>query len=325
MAGQNVEETRDRYGKVLIQLAKQDQRVMAMDCDLGRSTRSHGITEVDPRRFIDMGIAEQDMISTAAGLASCGKIVFVNSFAIFLTGRAFDQIRQQISLAKANVKLCGSSSGITLGSDGATHQSINDVSLMRCLPNMRVLVPADGNQTEQAVLAAYRHIGPVYLRLSRYSLANFIPLEQPFEMGKALVLRKGSRVALAASGPVTFHALEAAKFLESRGISTGVYNFHTVKPMDLDCVEAIARGYAAVFSIEEHNVIGGLGSALAESLCELIEPERKPLLHRIGVRDMYGESGSADELLHKHNLDAEGISSEVLAVLARMKKEAGTI
>ena len=323
MSAQDMEETRDRFGKVLIQLARQDQRVMALDCDLGRSTRSHGITEVDPRRFIDMGISEQDMISTAAGLASCGKIVFVNSFAIFLTGRAFDQIRQQVSLAKANVKLCGSSSGITLGSDGATHQSINDVSLMRCLPNMRVMVPADGNQTEKAVIAAYNHAGPVYLRLSRYSLANFIPDESPFEMGKAIILREGSRVALVATGPVTYHALEAAKLLESKGISTGVYNFHTIKPMDLKCAQDIARRYEAVFSIEEHNVIGGLGSALAESMCELLEPDSKPVLFRIGVRDIYGESGTADELLHKHRLDAEGIYAEVLDALGKMKSRGG--
>jgi transketolase len=315
MSNQNLEETRDRYGRTLIQLARQDPRVVALDCDLGRSTRSYGITEVDPKRFIDIGIAEQDMISTAAGLASSGKIVFVNSFAVFLTGRAFDQIRQQVSLPKANVKLCGSSAGITLGADGATHQSINDLTLMRCLPNMSVLVPADGNQTEEAVIAAYRHVGPVYLRLSRYRLANFLPADCPFEMGKAAVLRQGSRVALVATGPVTAHALEAADRLAAEGIRPAVYNFHTIKPFDIPCAREIACRYETVFTIEEHNVIGGLGSALAETFCELYEPCTKPLLHRIGIRDAYGESGSAEELVRKHRLDAEGIARTVLEIL----------
>jgi len=320
MPDQMPEETRDRYGRTLVQLARRDRRVVALDCDLGRSTRSHGIAEVDPERFIDMGIAEQDMISTAAGLASSGKIPFVNSFAVFLTGRAFDQVRQQVSLPKANVKLCGSSAGITLGADGATHQSINDVALMRCLPNMCVLVPADGNQTEEAVLAAYRHEGPVYLRLSRYRLANFLPAGCPFELGSAVVLRQGSQVALVATGPVTAHALEAADRLQTEGISTGVYNFHTIKPFDVRCAQEIACGYEAVFTIEEHNVVGGLGSALAEVFCELFEPAAKPLLKRIGIRDAYGESGTAEELVHKHRLDAEGITGTVFEVLRGRKQ-----
>ena len=306
------DETRDGYGRTLVRLARQDPRVVAMDCDLGRSTRAHMITEVDPRRFIDMGIAEQDMISTAAGMASCGKIVFVNTFAIFLTGRAFDQIRQQVSLPRSNVKLCGSSAGITLGADGATHQSINDVGLMRCLPYMTVLVPADGPQTEAAVLAAYNHKGPVYLRLSRYSLPNFIPEGTPFEMGKAIELREGRDVALVTNGPVLFHVLEAAERLQQKGISTGVYDFHTVKPFDVECVQSIARRYRMVFTVEEHNIIGGLGSAFAEALSELSDPAQKPVLRRLGIRDVYGESGSAQELLKKHKLDTAGITESVL-------------
>jgi transketolase len=321
MATQNVEETRDRYGKTLARLARGDQRVIAMDCDLGRSTRSYGLAEVDPRRFIEMGIAEQDMISTAAGLASCGKIVFVNSFAVFLTGRAFDQVRQQVSLPGMNVKLCGSSAGITLGPDGATHQSINDVTLMRCLPNMTVLVPADGNQTEKAVVAAYERAGPVYIRLSRYQLPNFLPEDCPFEVGKAIELRVGFRVALIATGPVTAHALEAASLLEARGVSTGVYDFHTIKPFDAECAGAIAARYEALFTIEEHNVIGGLGSAMTETLCELPEPLAKPPLWRLGVRDSYGESGTAEELLSKHGLDAEGIARSVAETLGRLGRK----
>ncbi len=311
------EETRDRYGQALVEIARQDPRVIAMDCDLGRSTRSHRITEVDPERFIDMGIAEQDMISTAAGLACCGKIVFVNSFAVFLTGRAFDQIRQQVALPRMNVKLCGSSAGITLGADGATHQSINDVSLMRCLPNMIVLVPADGNQTEKAVHAAYRHTGPVYLRLSRYQVAGFLPADSPFDIGKALTLGQGEQAALAATGPVTAHALEASRRLAEKGISAGVYNFHTLKPFDRKCAEEICRRYRVVYTIEEHNVIGGLGSAMAETFCELPSPAAKPVLHRIGIQDTFGESGTAEELIHKHRLDAEGIGNTVVETFDR--------
>jgi transketolase len=317
MATQALEETRDRYGKILARLAREDRRVVALDADLGRSTRAHSITEVDPSRFFDMGIAEQDMISTAAGLASCGKVVFVNSFAVFLTGRAFDQVRQQVSLPRMNVKLCGSSAGVTLGADGATHQSINDVSLMRCLPNMTVLIPADGNQTEKALLSAYAHDGPVYLRLSRYSLANFLPPDSPFQMGRALALREGTDVAIVVTGPVTFHALEAAERLQQRGLSTGVYDFHTIKPFDEQSVQAIARRYRVVFVVEEHNIIGGLGSAFAEALCGLADPAAKPPVHRLGVRDSYGESGSAEELLHKHRLDTEGITAAILEIAGR--------
>jgi transketolase len=320
MASQGVEETRERYGRTLARLAREDRRIVALDCDLGRSTRSYDITEADPQRFIDLGIAEQDMISTAAGLASCGKIVFVNSFAVFLTGRAFDQIRQQVSLPRANVKLCGSSAGLTLGPDGATHQSINDVALMRCLPNLTVVVPADGNQTELAVVAASRHQGPVYLRLSRYRLPNFLPEHGPFELGRALALRRGDGVALAAAGPVTAHALQAAELLQGRGVRAGVYNFHTIKPFDLDCAREIASGYDLVFTIEEHNVIGGLGSAMAEALAELLEPGAKPPLQRIGVRDAYGESATAEQLIHKHRLDAEGIAGFVLETLERRRQ-----
>jgi transketolase len=306
------DETRDGYGRTLVRLARQDPRVIAMDCDLGRSTRAHMITEADPRRFLDMGIAEQDMISTAAGMASCGKIVFVNTFAIFLTGRAFDQIRQQVSLPRSNVKLCGSSAGITLGADGATHQSINDVGLMRILPYMTVIVPADGPQTEAAVVAAYNHKGPVYLRLSRYSIPNFIPAGTPFEMGKAVQLRTGGDVALVTNGPVTYHVLEAAECLRKEGISAAVYDFHTVKPFDVECVQSIARGFPLVVTVEEHNIVGGLGTAFAEAMAELTEPARTPVLKRLGIRDVYGESGSAQELLKKHKLDTAGITESVL-------------
>jgi transketolase len=181
--------TRDAYGDALAELARADRNVVALDCDLGRSTRSYRVAEVDPGRFVEMGIAEQDMISTAAGLSRMGKVVFVNSFAVFVTGHAFDQIRQQVALPKSNVKICGSSAGVTQGRDGATHQSIVDIALMRALPNMTVIVPADGRQTRQAVRSAYELRGPVYLRLSRFGTGDSLPGDLDFELGRAQTLR----------------------------------------------------------------------------------------------------------------------------------------
>jgi transketolase len=312
MDKQHKEATRDRYGKVLAEIARKDRNVVAMDCDLGRSTRSFNITDADPERFIEMGIAEQDMISTAAGMARMGKIVFVNSFAIFITGRAFDQIRQQISLPKSNVKICGSSAGLTEGPDGATHQSVLDAALMRVLPYMTVIVPADGNQTEKAVLAAYAHQGPVYLRLSRYETENFIPEDANFEIGKAYPIQEGQDIVLASCGPVLYNVIAASKKLAQQGISVGIVNFHTIKPFDREAVQRLARKYTYIVSVEEHSIFGGLGSALAECLAEDRGAGEKASLVRLGVQDRFGESGVADELLQKHGLDPQSIADAVL-------------
>jgi transketolase len=309
------EATRDRYGKTLSALAAQDRNIVAMDCDLGRSTRSYDLAAVDEKRFIEMGIAEQDMISTAAGMAMMGKVVFVNSFAVFITGRAFDQVRQQVALPGSNVKVCGSSAGLTIGADGSTHQALLDVALMRVLPNMMVLVPADGNQTEQAVRAAYKHAGPVYLRLSRYETPNFVATDVPFLIGQAQVLKQGREVVLASCGPVLFNALAAADLLKRKGLEVGIVNFHTLKPFDREQVARLAADYRFIVSIEEHSVFGGLGSALAECLAELPTGGSRAALRRLGVQDCFGESGSADELLKKHGLDAEGIAGFVSALL----------
>jgi transketolase len=309
------EATRDRYGKLLVELAKKDKNVVALDCDLGRSTRSFNITDVDPGRFIEMGIAEQDMISTAAGMSRMGKIVFANSFAVFITGRSFDQIRQEISLPKLNVKICGSSAGVTQGPDGATHQSILDISLMRILPNMTVIVPADGNQTEEAMHFAYSHNGPVYLRLSRYQTGDFLNEDMEFTVGKAQVIKEGKEIVLASCGPVLKNVITASENLFKMGIIVCVVNFHTIKPFDLDTIRDLARNYKYIFSIEEHSIYGGLGSAIAESLAEEINPQGKASLIRIGVRDTFGESATAEELLKKHGLDASGIKNTVLQVI----------
>lgn len=314
MSNQQKEATRDRYGEVLKEIAKKDRNVVALDCDLGRSTRAFRITEVDPERFIEMGIAEQDMISTAAGMAKMGKIVFANSFAVFITGRSFDQIRQQIALPKSNVKICGSSAGLTQGPDGATHQSMLDVALMRILPYMTVIVPADGNQTEKAVLAAYTHQGPVYLRLSRYVTENFIPEDADFGIGNAYIMQEGKDVVLASCGPVLKNVILASEILAKQGISAGIVNFHTIKPFDRDTVQRLAEDYTYIVSVEEQSIFGGLGTAIAECLAEDTRRGEKASLVRLGVQDMFGESGTADELLQKHGLDPEGIATAVLKI-----------
>lgn len=309
--------TRDAYGEALVELARADRNVVALDCDLGRSTRSYGITEVDPGRFVEMGIAEQDMISTAAGLSRMGKVVFVNSFAVFVTGHAFDQIRQQVALPKSNVKICGSSAGVTQGRDGATHQSILDVALMRALPNMAVIVPADGHQTRQAVRSAYELQGPVYLRLSRFGTGDFLPEDLGFEFGRAQTLRSGEEVVLVGCGPVLRNVLLAAELLQRQnGLSVGVVNFHTLKPFDSPALRRLACQYRHILTVEERSILGGLGSAVAESLAESAGPNRRAILTRLGLRDCFGESGTAEQLLRKHGLDAKGIVKSVLRAVA---------
>lgn len=306
--------TRDWYGETLLRIARNDKNVVAMDCDLGRSTRSYKITEADPKRFIEMGIAEQDMISTAAGMASMGKVVFVNSFAVFVTGRAFDQIRQQIALPEMNVKICGSSAGITQGPDGATHQSVLDVALMRSVPNMVVMIPADGKETEQAVYSAYEYEGPVYIRLSRYPVGNFLPEGIRFEIGKGNILVEGEGIVCVSCGPVLRNVMEAASLLSNHGINVGVINCPVLKPFDRQMIGELASRYRCIVSIEEHSVYGGLGSAVAEVMAETNDLKSRARLVRLGVQDTFGESGTAEEVLHKHGLDTEGIRDSLLEI-----------
>ena len=244
-----------------------------------------------------------------------GKTVFVNSFAVFITGRSFAQIRQQIALPKSNVKICGSSAGITQGPDGATHQSVIDVALMRALPNMTVLVPADGKQTEQAVFAAYAHHGPVYLRLSRYETGNFLPDEMGFNIGKAQVLKEGKEIVMISCGPILRNVLRAADILKTHGVQAGIINFHTLKPFDNEAIQQVARKYIKIVCIEEHSIYGGLGSGAAESLAGFQTAGKKPILYRLGIQDIFGESGTADELLKKHRLDPEGIADSVTKII----------
>ena len=304
--------TRDALGTALIELAEKDGNIFAFDCDLGRSTRSFSITESDRKRFIEMGIAEQDMVSTAAGLASTGKTVFVNTFAVFLTGRAYDQIRQQVALPKNNVKICGSSAGLTQGADGATHQSVTDINLMRGLPNMQVFVPADFRQAEEIVKWAAGIEGPVYIRLSRYDTPDLVPAELGFTPGKLQKISSGKGSAILVSGPLLHHCRKAVSLLSEKGINTALYNCPSIKPLDRADIEALASEYDSIFTVEEHSIIGGLGSAVAEILAS-IKTGKHAVLHRLGMEDCFGESASAEELLAKYGLDSSGIAERVAA------------
>ncbi len=299
--------TRDGYGEALLQLGAINPRIAVVDADLFRSTRTDKFAEAYPTRFFEIGIAEQDMVSTAVGLALGGMIPFANSFAVFVTGRAFDQTRQQVSLPSLNVKLAGSSAGITQGPDGATHQSVLDVTLMRSLPNMCVLVPSDAEEARLATIAAAERDGPVYLRLSRYDTPVWRDTNAPFTIGAVEIRRPGADVTIAVSGVILGRALEAAEVLERDGISAEVLNVHTIKPLDATAILASCERTGAIVTVEEHSIIGGLGSAVAEVLAE--HATRRIPLRRLGVRDTFGESGTADELLEKHGLTVQNIAA----------------
>ena len=312
MSDRKMVQTRDAYGDALLELGKANDKVVALDADLYRSTKSSVFAEVFPERFFDLGISEQDMISTSAGLAATEFIPFVNTFAIFLTGRAYDQIRLQLCYVPLNVTLAGSSAGLTQGPDGASHQSFDDVSLMRGLPNMTVLVPADGVETAQCVWAAAETPGPVYIRLGRYPTPILFDNNYKFRIGKAVVMKEGSDIALFSNGHMTAKALEAADELAKEGISTTVVNVPTVKPLDAETILSVASNVRAIITVEEHSIIGGLGSAVAEVLAER---KMGPLV-RMGIQDSFGQSGSADELLECYGLTSPHIAQAAKTVLA---------
>jgi len=290
----NIRQTRAAYGEALLKLGGVNERVVVLDADLYTSTRTVLFRDAFPDRFIDMGIAEADMVSTAAGMAACGLIPFCNSFAIFLTARCYDQIRIQIAYPRLHVILVGSSAGLTQGQDGASHQSLEDIALMRALPNMTVLVPADGIETEQMTRAAVGLTGPVYLRLGRYPVPDLMDSYPSFQVGRATLLRQGDSLSLLACGHMVNVAIQAAKLLAAHGLSVRVLNVSTIKPLDIEAIYQAARGLPLVLTLEEHSVIGGLGSAVAEVLAEASCATR---LVRLGTPDVFGESGTADQML----------------------------
>ncbi|MGB9661757.1 MAG: transketolase family protein [Moorellaceae bacterium] len=303
--------TREAYGRALVELGRQNERVVVLDADLSKSTKTEYFAQEFPHRFFNMGIAEQSLMGTAAGLALCHKIPFVSTFAVFATGRAFDQVRNSIAYPRLNVKIAASHAGITVGEDGASHQSVEDIALMRAVPNMTVIVPADATETRQAVFAAAEHEGPVYIRLGRMSVPVLYGEDYRFRLGKAHWLRQGRDVTIIACGYMVALALEAARNLEAQGYAVGVVNMSTIKPLDRETVLEAARESGAIVTAEEHSIIGGLGSAVAEVLSE----EFPVPVRRVGLRDTFGESGSPEELLTKYGLTVADLEKNVKEVL----------
>lgn len=295
--------TRDAYGHLLETELYKNPRIVVLDADLGSSTRSIAFKKVAPERYFDMGISEQDMMGTAAGFAACGKIPLASTFAVFGTGRAFEQIRNSICLPKLNVKICATHAGLSVGEDGATHQFVEDMAIMRSLPNMTVVCPADGAETEAVIRAAVAHDGPVYVRMGRDKVDDVYQSGCPFQWGKGTVLRDGCDAAVIATGLMVQEALKAADILANRGRQVMVIDMAAIKPLDEDLVVAVARKTGFVVTAEEHSVIGGLGGAVVETLSRRC-PTRQAY---VGIQDCFGESGKAGDLLKKYGLTAEAI------------------
>ena len=307
--------TREAYGEALKEIGGQNEQIVVLDADLSKSTKTNVFAKAYPQRFFNVGIAEQNLVGTAAGLAASGKIPFVSTFAMFAAGRAFEQIRNSVCYPKLNVKVAATHAGLTVGEDGASHQAIEDVSLMRSLPNMTVLVPADEEETRQAIAWAAAYQGPVYIRLGRMSVDNVSPEGYVFAPAKAAVLTEGNDVALIANGVMVMAALEAAKTLAAEGIQARVINMASVKPLDAAAVVSAAKETGAIVTCEEHSIIGGLGSAVAEVLAE----QAPAPLERVGVKDTFGESGKPKELLAKYGLTAADVAEAARRVVARKK------
>lgn len=308
----NMMATRDAYGEALKELGRVNKDVVVLDADLSGSTKTAVFKKEYPERFFNVGIAEQSLMGTAAGLAAAGKIPFASTFAMFATGRAFEIVRNSICYPKLNVKIAATHAGLTVGEDGATHQSVEDISLMRSIPNMVVLNPADGVETRQCILKAAEYNGPVYIRLGRSKIPIIFDEDYNFEIGKGVELKNGNDVTIIATGIMVAKALEASEMLKEEGISARVINISTIKPIDKDIIIKAAKETKGIITAEEHSIIGGLGSAVAEVLVENCPIQMK----RIGLEDTFGESGSGDELLVKYGLTPENMVKNVKGVLS---------
>ncbi|MEE0596247.1 MAG: transketolase family protein [Agathobacter sp.] len=300
--------TRDSYGNALAELGKEHENLVVLDADLAAATKTGVFKKAYPERFIDCGIAEANMTGVAAGLSTCGKVPFISSFAMFVAGRAFEQVRNSIGYPHLNVKIGATHAGITVGEDGATHQCNEDIALMRTIPGMVIINPADDVEARAAVKAAYEYEGPVYLRFGRLALP-IIHNESSykFEIGKGEILRDGKDVTIVATGAMVSNSLEAAEKLAADGIEAKVINIHTIKPLDEELVVAAAKETGKVVTVEEHSVIGGLGSAV----CDTLAMKNPTPVMKIGINDTFGESGPAVELLKKYQLDAESIYEKI--------------
>lgn len=308
-------DTRSGFGAGLTELGKTNPDVVALCADLTGSLKMDEFKENHPERFFQVGIAEANMIGMAAGMTIGGKIPFTGTFANFSTGRVYDQIRQSVAYAEKNVKICASHAGLTLGEDGATHQILEDIGLMKMLPGMVVINPCDYNQTKAATIAIADYEGPVYLRFGRPSVANFTPENQKFEIGKAVILNEGTDVTLVATGHLVWEALQAAETLEKEGISAEVINIHTIKPLDEAAILQSVTKTGCVVTAEEHNYLGGLG----ESISGLLARELPAPQEFVAVNDEFGESGNPTDLMNKYGLNAQAIVEKTKKVLTRKK------
>lgn len=300
--------TRNGYGEGLLEVGRRDERVVALSCDLTESTKTNLFAEEFPKRFIQVGIAEQNMASVGSGMAAMGKIPFIASYAIFSPGRSWEQIRTTIAYNNSNVKIVGAHAGISVGPDGATHQAIEDIAIMRVVPNMIVIAPGDVHEARKATLAAAKYEGPIYIRLGRSATPVVTTPESPFEIGKAVKMYSRDeslepKVGIVVTGSLLFNALKAAEELEKAGVGASVLHLATIKPLDGAALEAFASEHGALVTVEEHQVIGGLGSAVAEHLSETVPTK----MVRVGMNDVFGESGEPDELIAHFGMDTPGI------------------
>jgi transketolase len=306
-------DTRSGFGEGLAELGRTNKDVVALCADLTGSLKMDAFLKENPERFFQMGIAEANMMSVAAGMTIGGKIPFTGTFANFSTGRVYDQIRQSIAYSQKNVKICASHAGLTLGEDGATHQILEDIGMMKMLPNMTVIVPADFNQTKQATLAIAKHVGPVYLRFGRPVMPIFVPADAEFVIGKADVLTEGTDVTIIACGHLVWKSIEASKILSEQGISVELINMHTIKPLDVQAILKSVQKTKCVVTAEEHMMNGGLGDSVAQVLAQnFLAPQEY-----VAVNDSFGESGTPMELMTKYGIDTQNVVDAALKVIAR--------
>lgn len=305
--------TRDAYGKALVELGEKNPNVVVLDADLAAATKTGGFKKAFPDRFFDTGIAESNMMGVAAGLATTGYTVFASSFAMFSAGRAFEQVRNTIGYPHLNVKIGATHAGISVGEDGASHQCCEDIALMRSIPGMVIINPADDIEARAAVLAAAEMDGPVYMRFGRLAVPRIFDEDYKFEIGKAVTLKEGTDVTIIATGLMVKEAIEAAEILESEGVSVELINMHTIKPLDKDAVVAAAKKTGCIVTAEEHNIIGGLGDAVCDAVCG----ECPVPVVKVGVEDTFGKSGPAVDLLHCFGLDANNIVEKAKIAISK--------
>lgn len=305
--------TRDGFGKGLVELGKKNKNVVAICADLKGSVRMNWFEEHFPKRYVEVGVAEQNLVTVASGMAHMGKIPFASSFAVFCPGRCWEQIRTTIGYNNQNVKIVGSHAGLTTGEDGATHQAIEDIATMRSIPGMTVIMPCDFFEAKKATIALGKHVGPAYLRIVRDKTETMTTSNTPFKIGKAITLRNGKDIAIIGCGPILIEAMKAADELKKKKINARVINIHTIKPIDKTAIIRAAKECKRIITIEDHNVLGGLGSAVSEVVSEACPVK----VVRLGMQDKYGESGKPDQLFKKYGMDSSKIVKEALKLMGR--------